>query len=93
MRSRRDVNIAMSVVIHIRLIVSVTIIPITFSDYHNRYTGLKRPIDNKLANITTFDNFSWFSLHLYHYYWKRFYYIIFPIFIQQFSFVLIIYNI
>lgn len=63
MRSRRDVNIAMSVVIHTRLIVGVTIIPITFSVYHNRYTELKRPIDNKLANITTFANFSWFSLH------------------------------
>jgi len=53
----------MYVVIHTRLIVGVTIIPITFSDYHNRYTGLKRPIDNKLANITTFANSSWFSLH------------------------------
>ena len=89
MKSRRDVNIAMSVVIHTRLIVGVIIIPITFSDYHNRYTGLQRPIDNKLANITTLTDF---SLHLYHYYWKRFYYIISPVFIQQFPFVLIIYN-
>ena len=63
MRSLRDVNIAMSVVIHTRLIVDIPIIPITFSDYHNRYTVLKRPIDNKLANITTFANFSWFSLN------------------------------
>ena len=92
MRSRRDVNIAMSVVIHTRLIVGVPIIPITFKNAHSIYTGLKRLINNKLANNTTLADFSYFSLHLYHYYWKRFYYIIFPIFIQQFLFVLIIYN-
>ena len=66
MRSRRDVKIAISVVIHTRPIVGVTIIPITFSDCHNRYTGLKRPIHNKLANNTTLTDFSYFSLHLYH---------------------------
>ena len=85
MRSRRDVNIAISVVIHTRLIVGVTIIPITFSDYHNRYTGLKRPTDNKLANKTTFADFfivfiAFISLLL-----ERFHYIIFLVVSQQFS--------
>ena len=65
MRPRLDVNIAISVVIQTRLIVGIPIIPITFSDYHNRYTGLKRPIHNKLANNTTLTDFSYFSLHLY----------------------------
>jgi len=44
----------------------IPIIPIAFKNAHSRYTGLKRPIDNKLANITTLTDFSYFSLHLYH---------------------------
>ena len=47
----------MSVVIHTRPIVGIPSIPISFKNAHSRYTGLKRPTDNKLANKTTFADF------------------------------------
>ena len=40
-------------------------------------------MDDRLANKTTFADFSWLSLHLYLYYWKHFHYIVFLAIMQQ----------